>query len=121
MSTDAQLRQQQRVLMPPNRPPGVPSDGLRKGGERRIGTETDKDTPHILLDTNVWRALADANAGQRLSSAAARRGLTIAVAPSVVYETLRLEHVALRDRVLRIQTSRGWVRLVPEQLEILPK
>jgi hypothetical protein len=25
--------------------------------------------PRILLDTNVWRALADANAGQRLSSA----------------------------------------------------
>jgi hypothetical protein len=73
-----------------------------------------KDTPRILLDTNVWRALADADAGQRLSSAAARRGLAIAVAPSVVYETLRLKDVALRNRILRVQTSRGWVRLMPE-------
>jgi hypothetical protein len=71
-------------------------------------------TTRILLDTNVWRALADANAGQRLSSAAERRGLAIAVAPSVVYETLRLEDVALGNRILRIQTSRRWARLMPE-------
>jgi hypothetical protein len=73
-----------------------------------------EDTPRILLDTNVWRAVADANAGQRLALAAARRGLAIAVAPSVVYETLRFKDVALRNRILRIQTSRKWVRLLPE-------
>ena len=65
-----------------------------------------EDAPRVLLDTNVWRTLADTNAGQRLSSAAARRGLEIAIAPCVVYETLRLEDIALRNRVLRIQTSR---------------
>jgi hypothetical protein len=73
-----------------------------------------EDTPRILLDTNLWRALVDANAGQRLASASERRGLTIAVAPSVVYETLRLEDVTLRNRILLMQTSRRWARLMPE-------
>jgi len=76
--------------------------------------------PRILLDTNLWRAIADAYDRQRpssvtaLSSAVARRGLAIVVAPSVVYETLRLQDVALRNRILHIQTSRRWARLMPE-------
>jgi hypothetical protein len=49
-----------------------------------------------------------------LSLEAARRGLVIVVAPSAVYETLALKDVPLRNRVLQIQTSRKWARLMPE-------
>lgn len=58
--------------------------------------------------------MADANAGQRLSLAGCRHGLAIVVAPSVVYEPLRLKDTVQRNRILRIETSRKWTRLMPE-------
>lgn len=70
--------------------------------------------PRFLLDTNIWRALVDADAGQQLASHAKRVGVTIVMAPAVVYETLALEDVPLRNRILHLQASRGWQRLMPE-------
>ncbi len=68
----------------------------------------------ILLDTNVWRAIADTNAEGQLVSALSRSGSQIAIAPAVVYETLRFENIALRNLILRIQTAPRWTRLMPE-------
>jgi len=68
----------------------------------------------VLLDTNVWRYVADAGALDRLRQAAFARNVRIQVAPSVVYEALRTPDAALRARLLLVMTHRAWARLMPE-------
>jgi hypothetical protein len=70
--------------------------------------------PKILLDANVWRYLADAEAGDDLRHASLRCGATILIAPSVVYEALRTKDPPLRQKLIELMTRRGWVRLLPE-------
>lgn len=68
----------------------------------------------ILLDTNIWRALADADAGQALLSTSKNNGLEIVIAPAVVYETLAMGDVVVRNRILRMQAAQHWTRLMPD-------
>jgi hypothetical protein len=68
----------------------------------------------VLLDTNVWRYVADAGALDRLRQAAFARNIRIQVAPSTVYEALRTGDAALRARLLLVMTHRAWARLMPE-------
>jgi hypothetical protein len=70
--------------------------------------------PKVLLDANVWRYLADAGAGNDLHHASLRCGAKILIAPSVVYEALRTEDVALRQKLIELMTRKRWVRLLPE-------
>ncbi|HVO27182.1 MAG TPA: hypothetical protein VMW56_26520, partial [Candidatus Margulisiibacteriota bacterium] len=77
----------------------------------------------ILLDTNLWRYIADAGAAVHLSRVAKAHNARIDVAPSVVYEALRTTDQALRARLVRAMTESSWHRLMPdaylESLEFL--
>lgn len=67
-----------------------------------------------LIDTNVWRYLSDANAGSELRRRVRASGSRILVAPSVLYETLRMSDPILRKRISLLITSASWLRLMPE-------
>jgi len=70
-----------------------------------------------LLDTNVWRQLVDSDAVQDLRTQARTEGLTIVVAPAVVYELLRTPGHGLRKRLLKAVTLGAWERLMTEVFE----
>ncbi|MGE0315930.1 MAG: hypothetical protein AB7P21_30305 [Lautropia sp.] len=67
-----------------------------------------------ILDSNVWRYVADAGAELALIRAARSSPLRIAVAPAVLYEALRMRDADLRRRLARLMTEPGWERLMPE-------
>jgi hypothetical protein len=69
--------------------------------------------PRILLDTNLWRSLADANAVQRLVSASGRRGLAMVITPSLVYENLWLEDVTATLAVIAAGSCFAWLIVCP--------
>lgn len=52
----------------------------------------------ILLDSNVWRYIVDANATAKVLQAALKSSHRIAIAPAVVYEALRTENPAIPTR-----------------------
>jgi hypothetical protein len=68
----------------------------------------------ILLDSNVWRYVLDANASVKLQLAAAKSRHRIAIAPAVLYEALRMKAPALRARLSEVMTRPAWQRLMPE-------
>lgn len=68
----------------------------------------------IILDTNVWSRLAEANAGAALRSAAHKANVRVLAAPSVLYELARIPVLASRRRALRLVTETHWQRLMPE-------
>ena len=68
----------------------------------------------VLLDTNIWRYLIDSESQDRLYKIARQANVTIAVCPSVVIETLRLNDLKLRKRIIEIQTRDCWYRLMPD-------
>lgn len=68
----------------------------------------------ILLDSNVWRYIADAEAAGALQSAAAKTRNRIVIAPAVLYETLRMRDATLRRRLAEIMTRPAWHRLMPD-------
>ncbi len=73
-----------------------------------------KQCPKVLLDTNVWRALADAGAGEMLRRVAKRSRAKVQIAPAVVYEALRTPDVGVRGKQLALMTDPEWARLMPE-------
>jgi hypothetical protein len=73
-----------------------------------------KPRPRVLLDTNVWRDLADADAGDTVRRVARRAGVTVQIAPSTVYEALRTGNPEIRSRMIDLMERSGWVRLMPE-------
>lgn len=70
--------------------------------------------PRALLDTNIWRYIVDAEAEGRLLGAARRGAYDIQIAPSVLYEKLRIQDVALRSRHVRLMVNARFKRLMPE-------
>lgn len=68
----------------------------------------------VLLDTNVWRYLADSGRQSLLNSEAKRGGYEIAICPAIVNETLRIGDAGLRRKVVELQTRRCWHRLMPD-------
>jgi hypothetical protein len=70
--------------------------------------------PRVLLDTNIWRYVADAGAANELRHAAARNKVRLQVAPSTVYEALRTGDAGLRAKLLDVMTRPSWARLLPE-------
>jgi hypothetical protein len=68
----------------------------------------------ILLDTNVWRYIVDADAVAQLARQARRRRLNILVSPAVLYEMLRTSDPELRRRLVLAVTRESWTRLMPE-------
>lgn len=70
--------------------------------------------PRLVLDTNVWRELIDADAVERVRMASKQVGSPILVAPGVVYEMLRTPDRDLRRRQIRSVTLGAWTRLMTE-------
>lgn len=68
----------------------------------------------FLLDTNLWRYLAEAGAGPDLVRAAVKGRNSIVVVPAIVYETLATTEPVLRGSILRMLASRRWTRTMPE-------
>jgi len=68
----------------------------------------------VLLDSNIWRYIVDANAIEKIQNHSAVSALTILVAPSVVYEAARTKDQIIRSKLLRILTMPHWKRLMPE-------
>jgi hypothetical protein len=68
----------------------------------------------ILLDTNVWRYIVDAGAMQEVRKVSQKNGKRILVAPSTVYETLRMSDSDLRNKVISFMSDKAWIRLMPE-------
>ena len=68
----------------------------------------------VLLDTNVWRYLADSGRQSLLNSEAKRGGYEITICPAIVNETLRIGDAGLRRKVIELQTRRCWHRLMPD-------
>lgn len=64
----------------------------------------------VLLDTNIWRYLVDAQAIPLLR----RSNHEVLVAPAVVYEAFRTHDVELRTRLVDALTLPHWRRLMPE-------
>lgn len=71
----------------------------------------------ILLDSNIWRYVADASAAGSLQAMAARGGNRVVIAPAVLYEALRLKDPALRKILAEVMTRKAWRRLMPDAYE----
>lgn len=70
--------------------------------------------PRVLLDTNVWRYMVDAEAVEELRRTAQRSGVEIVAAPAVLYECLRTSDAGLRHRLVKAVTRGAWTRPLPE-------
>ena len=68
----------------------------------------------ILLDTNIWREVSDTSLVGCLLETARDGRIDIQVAPSVLYETLRISDPALRTRLVKLMVRPEFNRLMPE-------
>jgi hypothetical protein len=68
----------------------------------------------VCLDTNIWSAVSRQARGSALQEAARAAGITIAVAPAVVYELLRTPDAKHRNRDVELVTRKTWSRLMTE-------
>lgn len=68
----------------------------------------------ILLDTNIWRYVVDADAVPALRKAVRKSRHRIVVPPAVLYEAAQTRDAALRDALLAAIADRTWKRLMPE-------
>ena len=71
----------------------------------------------LLLDTNVWRYIADDRAGREVARVAERAAVRVCIAPAVVYEALRCGDPCLRAALVRLMTDAAWSRLMPEAFD----
>jgi hypothetical protein len=67
-----------------------------------------------LFDTNIWRYVVDNGSQGSLLQLARDGSYDVQIAPSVVYETLRLKDASLRDTLVRFMTNPRFHRLMPE-------
>ncbi len=79
--------------------------------DRRKGASTPL---RILLDSNVWRYIVDANAVGIIQRASRKSRNTLVVAPAVLFEAARTSNKSLRDILLEALARRSWKRLMPE-------
>src|SRR4051812_39947339 len=68
----------------------------------------------VLLDSNVWRYVADHGTCSALEKTSVACGIEIAVAPALVFEVRRLKDDATRKRILALLAHAQWTRLMPE-------
>jgi rRNA-processing protein FCF1 len=72
----------------------------------------------VLIDTNVWRYVVDADQVEALRKLGKARDIRVLVAPAVVYEMLRTGDAALRTRLVKAVTLGVWERLMTEAYEV---
>lgn len=68
----------------------------------------------ILLDTNVWDYIVEADGVEPLRKAARANRVQIVACPAVVYECLRVADGKKRARRAKALAREDWVRLMPE-------
>jgi hypothetical protein len=68
----------------------------------------------ILFDTNIWNYFADYGYVYDLKRAARAGAKRIVVAPSTLYEALRINNPETRARRAKFITDLAWKRLMPE-------
>jgi hypothetical protein len=68
----------------------------------------------ILFDTNIWNYLADHSSVPTLKRAMHVGATIILVAPSTLYEALRVQNTETRSRRAAMITDQAWTRLMPE-------
>lgn len=68
----------------------------------------------ILLDSNIWRYVADANLEKQIINRMKKTGNCVVIAPAVVYEALRIKDDSIRRRLTSLMAMRQWFRLMPE-------
>lgn len=68
----------------------------------------------VLLDSNVWRYVADQNAGEELEQYALESDVQLVVVPALVFEARELKDDPVRKSILRLLAHPAWTRLMPE-------
>ena len=68
----------------------------------------------FLLDTNVWRYVADDGAWPELLRIVHAGRVRVLVAPSVIYEALRTGNPVVRRQLTWVMSLSSWRRLMPE-------
>jgi hypothetical protein len=79
-------------------------------GHQRLTTKTNR----ILFDTNVWNYFAEHSSAAILKKEIRERASKILVAPSTLYEALRVKDAGSRARRAALITDPAWTRLMPE-------
>lgn len=69
--------------------------------------------PRLMLDSNVWRYLVDADGLEQVRRAAKSR-VQILACPAVAFEALRGSDTAVRRKLAKAMTEGAWTRLMPE-------
>lgn len=82
----------------------IPQDRTRAPGDRT----------RALLDSNIWRYVIDNGSQGRLLRLARDSRYLVQIAPSVLYEALRLKDVSKRTPLVRLMTNSRFHRLMPE-------
>src|SRR4051794_5348345 len=70
--------------------------------------------PKILMDTNVWNYIVDADGIETLRKASRASGVRIVACPAVAYECLRVPDPVVRKRRGKALAREEWSRLMPE-------
>lgn len=68
----------------------------------------------VLLDSNVWRYVADQNAGPDLIRRSAEHKVEIVVVPALVFEAWQFRDDQRRRKILGLLADKNWRRLMPE-------
>jgi hypothetical protein len=68
----------------------------------------------VLLDSNIWAYVVDFNSQGALLRFARNGSYEIQIAPSVVFEALRLKDSSRRNGLIRLMTNVRFSRLMPE-------
>lgn len=68
----------------------------------------------VMLDSNVWRYIADRNAYDSLAQCVSNNDVEIVVAPALVFEVRGLLDEPVRKGILRLLSLPDWTRLMPE-------
>lgn len=78
---------------------------------RKTGNVT---APKVLLDTNVWNYIVDADGVELLRKAAKANQVSIVACPAVVYECLRVPDAVRRRQRAKALAREDWMRMMPE-------
>jgi hypothetical protein len=68
----------------------------------------------VLLDSNVWRYVANQNAGGALEQCALKSDVQLVVVPALVFEARGLKDDPVRKAILKLLAHPAWTRLMPE-------
>src|ERR1041385_6385602 len=68
----------------------------------------------VMLDSNVWRYVANQNAGAALEQCALKNDVHVVVVPALVFEARELKDDPVRKAILKLLANPTWTRLMPE-------